>query len=129
MEESVKPFLLFERGEDVNVSWNIDENYKIEMTKGDTPTFGFEIFLPDGSVCEIEKGDKVVFAAKANKYDSEPAFTIEADMESKTVSFKEEHTKALEIGKYIWELSLNKENGYRCTFIANKKLNLTVEVA
>ena len=129
MEESVKPFLLFERGEDVNVSWNIDENYKIEMTKGDTPTFGFEIFLPDGSVCEIEKGDKVVFAAKANKYDSEPAFTIEADMESKTVSCKEEHTKALEIGKYIWELSLNKENGYRCTFIANKKLNLTVEVA
>ena len=129
MEESVKPFLLFERGEDVNVSWNIDENYKIEMTKGDTPTFGFEIFLPDGSVYEIEKGDRVVFATKANKYDLEPAFTIEADMDSKTISFKEEHTKALEIGKYIWELSLNKENGYRCTFIANKKLNLTVEVA
>ena len=129
MEESVKPFLLFERGEDVNVSWNIDENYKIEMINGDTPTFGFEIFLPDGSVYEIEKGDRVVFAAKANKYDSEPAFTIEADMESKTISFKEEHTKALEIGKYIWELSLNKENGYRCTFVANKKLNLTVEVA
>ena len=129
MEESVKPFLLFERGEDVNVSWNIDENYKIEMTKGDTPTFGFEIFLPDGSVYEIEKGDRVVFAAKVNKYDKEPAFTIEADMESQTIAFKEEHTKALEIGKYIWELSLNKESGYRCTFIANKKLNLTVEVA
>ena len=129
MEESVKPFLLFERGEDVNVSWNIDENYKIEMTKGDTPTFGFEIFLPDGSVYEIEKGDRVVFAAKANKYDKEPAFTIEADMESQTIAFKEEHTKALEIGKYIWELSLNKESGYRCTFVANKKLNLTVEVA
>ena len=129
MEESVKPFLLFERGEDVNVSWNIDENYKIEMTKGDTPTFGFEIFLPDGSAYEYETGDRVVFAAKANKYDSEPAFTIEADMITKTIAFKEEHTKVLEIGKYIWELSLNKENGYRCTFIANKKLNLTVEVA
>lgn len=111
------------------MSWNIDENYKIEMTKGDTPTFEFEIFLPDGSVYQCEKGDRVVFAAKANKYDSEPAFTIEADMETKTISFKEEHTKTLEIGKYIWELSLNKENGYRCTFIANKKLNLTVEVA
>ena len=65
------------------MSWTIDENYKIEMTKGDT----------------------------------------------KTVSFREEHTKSLEIGKYIWEMSLNKENGYRCTFIANKKLYLTVEVA
>ena len=50
-------------------------------------------------------------------------------MITKTIAFKEEHTKVLEIGKYIWELSLNKENGYRCTFIANKKLNLTVEVA
>ena len=107
----------------------IDENYKIEMTKGDTPTFGFEIFLPDGSIYEIEKGDRVVFAAKENKYDTEPAFTIEADMETKTIVFKEEHTKELEIGKYIWELSLNKENGYRCTFLANKRLNLTVEVA
>lgn len=111
------------------MSWTIDENYKIEMTKGDTPTFGFEIFLPDGSVYEMEKGDRVVFAAKANKYDTEPAFTIEADMKAKTIAFKEEHTKALEIGKYIWELSLNKENGYRCTFIANKKLTLAVEVA
>lgn len=111
------------------MSWNIDENYKIEMTKGDTPTFGFEIFLPDGSAYEIEKGDRVVFAAKANKYDVEPAFTIEADMETRTINIKEEHKKSLEIGKYIWELSLNKENGYRCTFIANKKLNLTVEVA
>ena len=101
------------------MSWNIDENYKIEMTKGDTPTFGFDIFLPDGSAYEIEKGDRVVFAAKANKYDAEPAFTIEADMVTKTIHFKEEHTKSLEIGKYIWELSLNKENGYRCTFIAN----------
>lgn len=111
------------------MSWNIDENYKIEMTKGDTPTFGFEIYLPDNSVYEFEKGDKVVFAAKANKYDLEPAFMIEADVNTKTITFKEEDTKSLEIGRYIWELSLNKENGYRCTFIANKKLNLMVEVA
>ena len=70
------------------MSWNIDENYRIEMTKGDTPTFGFEIFLPDGSAYEYENGDRVVFAAKANKYDSEPAFIVEAAMESKTISFK-----------------------------------------
>ncbi len=111
------------------MSWTIDDDYKIVLTKGDTPTFGFEIFLPDGTPYEPEEGDNVVFAAKQNKYDVEPAFTIEADMESRTISFKEEDTKQLEIGKYIWELSLNKANGYRCTFIANKKLNLTVEVA
>jgi len=109
--------------------WSIDENYKIALTKGDTPTFAFEIFLPDGTAYECEDGDLVVFAAKKNKYDTEPAVRIEADMTTKTIQFKEEDTKGLEIGKYIWELSLIKANGYRCTFIADKRMNLTVEVA
>ncbi len=111
------------------MAWNIDENYKITLTRGDTPTFGFEIKLPDGSPYVYEHGDVVVFAAKRNKYDVEPAIRIEADMEHKVIAFSEEDTKVLEIGKYIWELSLNKSNGYRCTFIENKRLNLTVEVA
>ena len=110
------------------MSWNIDENYKIEMTKGDTPTFTFELFLPDGTPYEFEEGDDVVFAAKQNKYDIEPALMIEADLETMSITFSEEDTKNLEIGKYIWELSLNKADGYRCTFIANKVLKLTVEV-
>lgn len=109
--------------------WSIDENYRIALTKGDTPTFAFEIFLPDGTAYECEKDDMVVFAAKRNKFDVEPAVRIEADMETKTIQFKEEDTKELEIGKYIWELSLRKSNGYRCTFIADKRMNLTVEVA
>lgn len=111
------------------MSWMIDENNRITMTKGDTPTFSFELLLPDGTPYEYEDGDRVVFATKKNKYDAEPAFTIEADLETKTISFSEEDTKELEIGKYIWELSLNKADGYRCTFIANRILKLTVEVA
>lgn len=110
------------------MSWSIDENNMIIMTKGDTPTFTFEILLPDGNSYEFEEGDSVVFAAKKNKYDDEPAFMIEADLETKTISFSEEDTKNLELGKYIWELSLNKVDGYRCTFIANKVMKLTVEV-
>lgn len=50
-------------------------------------------------------------------------------MKEKVIRFAEEDTKHLELGRYIWELSLNKANGYRCTFIANKVLKLTVEVA
>lgn len=111
------------------MSWSVDENLKIVMTKGDTPTFAFKALLPDGSEYEFEEGDRVIFAAKQNKYDPVPVFTIEADTEKKQVCFKEEDTKELEIGRYIWELSLSKEDGYRCTFIAGKILKLTVEVA
>ena len=111
------------------MSWMIDENMKIEMTKGDTPSFAFQAFLPDGTEYAFVEGDTVVFAAKRNKLDSEPALMIMADLEEKAIHFSEEDTKHLELGRYIWELSLNKANGYRCTFIANKVLKLTVEVA
>ncbi|MFR5341844.1 MAG: hypothetical protein ACLTGZ_09685 [Clostridium sp.] len=111
------------------MSWVVHEDMKIEMTKGDTPSFAFQAFLPDGSEYEFEEGDSVVFAAKRNKADPEPALRIEADVKEKVIRFSEEDTKHLELGKYIWELSLNKSSGYRCTFIANKVLKLTVEVA
>ena len=103
------------------MSWVVHEDMKIEMTKGDTPSFAFQAFLPDGSEYD--------FAAKRNKADPEPALRIEADVKEKVIRFSEEDTKHLELGKYIWELSLNKSSGYRCTFIANKVLKLTVEVA
>lgn len=111
------------------MSWSVDEDMKIVMTKGDTPTFAFQAFLPDGSEYEFEAGDSVVFAVKQSKYDTDPVFTIEADLVKKLICFREEDTKDLELGKYIWELSLNKADGYRCTFIAGKVLKLTVEVA
>lgn len=99
------------------------------MTKGDTPSFGFEILNPDGSEYAFEEGDRVLFAAKKNKHDEEPAFVINTDVEKRIVQFSEADTKNLELGRYIWELSLEKANGYRCTFIANKVLKLMVEVA
>ena len=100
------------------MSWVVHEDMKIEMTKGDTPSFAFQAFLPDGSEYEFEEGDSVVFAAKRNKADPEPALRIEADVKEKVIRFSEEDTKHLELGKYIWELSLNKSSGYRCTFIS-----------
>ena len=49
------------------MSWVVHEDMRIEMTKGDTPSFAFQAFLPDGSEYEFEEGDSVVFAAKRNK--------------------------------------------------------------
>ena len=111
------------------MAWEVDEDLKITMTKGDTPAFAFQALLPDGSEYEFEPGDTVVFAAKKYKTDMEPAFQIEADLTEKKIFFSESDTKHLPLGKYIWELSLNKANGFHCTFIENRVLRLTVEVA
>lgn len=75
------------------MSWVVHEDMKIEMTKGDTPSFAFQAFLPDGSEYEFEEGDSVVFAAKRNKADPEPAVRIEADVKEKVIRFSEEDTK------------------------------------
>lgn len=51
------------------MSWVVHEDMKIEMTKGDTPSFAFQAFLPDGTEYQFEEGDSVIFAAKRNKAD------------------------------------------------------------
>ena len=48
----------------------------------------FQAFLPDGSEYEFEEGDSVVFAAKRNKADLEPAVRIEADVKEKVIRFQ-----------------------------------------
>lgn len=37
------------------MSWVVHEDMRIEMTKGDTPSFAFQAFLPDGSEYEFEE--------------------------------------------------------------------------
>ena len=81
------------------MSWVVHEDMKIEMTKGDTPSFAFQAFLPDGSEYEFEEGDSVVFAAKRNKADPEPALRIEADVKEKSDQILRGRYKASGIGK------------------------------
>ena len=112
--------------------WSVDENYRITMTKGDTPSFKVEcnIVTEDGETQSYvpEEGDEFVFACKQDKDDKVPLLTIKIPSDTMILSFKEEDTKFLELGRYIWEISLNKPSGYHCTFITNKTLVLTVEV-
>lgn len=49
------------------MSWVVHEDMRIEMTKGDTPSFAFQAFLPDGSEYEFEEGDSVVFARSGTR--------------------------------------------------------------
>ena len=93
------------------MSWVVHEDMKIEMTKGDTPSFAFQAFLPDGSEYEFEEGDSVVFAAKRNKADPEPAVRIEADVKEKVISLSLIHILQLmrrlfQESCYRWQMVL-----------------------
>lgn len=114
--------------------WKIDKDTQmITMTKGDTPSFRIECNQLDeeGNVYpyEPQEDDLFILAVKQGKEDSNCLFAIEIPPDTMTAVFKEEYTKNLEIGKYIYEVSLNRPNDeYCCTFICNKILKLDVEV-
>ena len=50
------------------MAWEVDEDLKITMTKGDTPAFAFQALLPDGAVVTTSIG--VVTAATDDTPDS-----------------------------------------------------------
>lgn len=119
--------------------WNIirddstNEVKMITMTVGDTPSFKINCNVKSNND-EIEPyipedEDEFIFACKRNKNDEDYLFKIDIPNDTMVVQFKEEHTKGLPLGKYIWEISLNKPSiEYHCTFIAEKILKLTTEV-
>lgn len=114
--------------------WEINqENGMIRMTKGDTPSFKIDCSVKDEKnnlhSYIPEDGDLFIFAVKQNKEDSEPLFSIEIPNDTMTVTFKQEDTKGLEMGKYFYEVSLNRPDiGYHCTFIYGKILKLEMEI-
>lgn len=114
--------------------WEIDKDtMTIICTAGDTPFLRVKCNIPDenGNLIEYipEDEDIFIFAVKKTKYDKKPLFYREIPKDTMTLMLQEEDTKGLELGKYIYEVSLNKpESGYHCTFIDNKFLVITTEI-
>lgn len=112
--------------------WEINkDNMMIRMTKGDTPSFKIECNVKDENGVSNpyipEEDDEFIFAVKEGRDDDDPLFSITIPNDTMVVTFREEHTKYLELGKYMYEVSLNKGD-YHCTFIANKILKLEAEI-
>lgn len=114
--------------------WKVDDKTQtITLTRGDTPRLKINcnVIGEDNKLYpyEPEDGDIFVFAVKQNKFDDGYLFAIEIPNDTMTAVFKEEHTKELELGKYMYEVSLRKPyDGYCCTFIDNKVLMIQSEV-
>lgn len=115
--------------------WSLEnDNEKgiiITMTKQDTPDFDIECTISDaeGNVEEYvpETGDKIMFAAKKKPKDSGYLFAIEIPTDTMKLQFKSSDTEDLDYGSYIFDISLNKTNGYKNTFIFGT-LVITTEV-
>lgn len=113
--------------------WNLDPaTNKITMTRGDTPTFGITLSITDehGDTTPYtpSEGDQIIFAIKKKATDTQQWAIIEIPTDTMELRFKQETTKALDFGEYLYEISLNNDSQeYHCTFIL-AKLELTEEL-
>lgn len=112
--------------------WKIDNDLKITLTRGDTPSFKLNLTTTneDGDVVPYVPAptDRIIFALKKAATEQELWASIVIPNDTMTLTFTEDTTRALGFGNYVYEISLNTEDGYHDTFIANKPIIITEEL-
>lgn len=99
----------------------------IICTAGDTPSFKVRIGTIDAESKKVvdyipEETDSIYLNIK---YGHKILLTIDIDKNNLMASFSQKDTGELALGEYKYDVVLEKENGYRCTFIADKKFIIT----
>lgn len=110
------------------MSYSIDENNKITLTRGDTLIARIKIITSEGDPYEPSENDTVRFAMKASVKDEEPLLIKDIPVSTMELRIESEDTKKLPFGKYVYDVELAKETGEVDTFITKSPLVLTEEV-
>ena len=98
--------------------WDINSKNEISMTRGDTPTFTLALTDPDGNPYSPMTGDEIIFVIKKSPDLPEIWATVSIPTDTLELRFQEGTTRALEFGKYYYEISLNNDTqDYHDTFI------------
>ncbi|MEE3309451.1 hypothetical protein [Sharpea azabuensis] len=100
----------------------------ITLTRGDTFRAIITIYDAQGNEYTPESEDVVRFALKRTVEDRTPLILKTIDNETMLLEIEPNDTKQLSFGSYIYDIEITLEDGTVDTFIANAKLNLTVEV-
>lgn len=109
--------------------WKIDNDLKIIMTRGDTPSFLVDLTDEDGTPYVPMDGDKIIWALKSSAKSPDLWAFIEIPTDTMILRLQESTTKALPFGEYVYEISLNNDaQGFHDTFICNKPLILAEEL-
>lgn len=107
--------------------WSVDDKGVITLTRGDSFAAEFPYFLNDSEEpYELQEGDKVRFAAKADWDDMAPV--INKAMDGYVLKLEPQDTKLLEFGGYWYDVEITFANGDVLTYIAKKRLILDKEV-
>lgn len=108
------------------MGYTIDEDTStICLTRGDSFACSFEAYQEDGTLYELQEGDVVRFAVKADYDDAEPC--IVKILDGYTLRLDPEDTEGLEFGVHRYDVYITFADGQRDTYIERKKFKILQE--
>jgi hypothetical protein len=109
------------------MSFSIDENKNITLTRGDSALFSVTVWM-DGEVYEMQDGDRIDFGVKADYDDAECVMHKTSTTNPATFQINPEDTSDWEFGTYRYDAQFVAANGFTDTFIVKKRFKLDKEV-
>ena len=106
--------------------FDIDENYNISLTRGDTGIFQINLVDTDGSPYTPVEGDKLRFAM-AKQFGGEVLSLIDIPIQTCILKINPSDTKELDFGNYVYDIQFTDHEENVSTIIVGK-MNLTKEV-
>lgn len=112
------------------MGWNVEDT-KITLTRGDSfrcqfPMYVAEDETDEGTLYDLQPGDVVRFALKADYDDDEPLIT--KPLKGYTLTLAPSDTEGLEFGTYYYDVYITKADGWRQTYIEKAKFKISQEV-
>ena len=79
----------------------------IKLTRGDSAVIDLVIYMPDGTIYELEEGDKVYFGVRLlPKKAPGEQMLLEKEFESNEIKIESGDTAFLKYGRYFYDCSL-----------------------
>lgn len=100
----------------------------ITLTRGDTFEAQISIAQEDGSPYIPKDGDTVRFAMKSSYTDETPLIVKDIPVSTMILVLEPIDTKALNFGKYVYDIQLTTIDGKVDTFITKATIKITEEV-
>ena len=107
--------------------FNIDENYTIHLTRGDTCVFQINLLDAEGNTYIPHEGDELRFAL-AKSYAGDVLVLKNIPVNTLILKIDPQDTKELDFGNYVYDIQFTDYEGNVSTIILGK-FTLTKEVA
>lgn len=109
------------------MSFVIDKNKKIFLTRGDSAIFSVTLYMDD-EIYDMQTGDRIDFGVKEDVDDTECVVHKTSSTNPAVFEILPADTSGLEFGTYKYDVQFVAANGFTQTFIGPNSFKIMKEV-